>query len=1008
MAGRNNLGTLTADLALNTGKFTEGMSQAERAAKKLADTTARQAAALERENTKFLASLKEQADAIGKTRAEILEMQAAQKGLASAAAPYIAKLKEQEQALKSTGAQLNAYGMSSKQTAAALRGLPAQFTDIAVSLQAGQRPLTVLLQQGGQLKDMFGGIGPAVRAMGGYLLSLINPLTVTAAGFAALAAAMASVESKQREYTAIRTQFSATGRNVDTQWIDNLIFSINRLPGVTRDAATQTVAEFSKIQGLGTGILVPLSKIVADFAAATGTEVPAAAKRLAQAFADPKKGAEELDRQLNFLTADQYLTIQSMAEMGDKAGAQKMLFDALASSTRGLANEGTELQKATKQFGSAWDDAMRSLSANGPLKDANSLLAFLVVKAAQAVEWLGKIKIPKVVGDLLLGGGIPVVGALVGAGGRGAEPRVTHKEVSGRIGSLPQEQDTQTQQTELKGILERTSAYGGEAKQIRTLTNDIKQMKAALADLNKSGQGSSASAKQLTENLKGAEKALADIRKRQAGPKGKAFTDDASTRLIASLKEAEASLKLQLATDEKLTNSEKERAKFVQQIADLKDKKQLTAEQKSLLAAKDQILAQLDINVGLERQIVAKEKQKKLDEEAAQRAKDFRNQIEAITASMEAANQNRSEQYDSMISAFGLGDRASQQVQAATNIMREFQRFREQLNRAAAKGDFLGAASYEEALGRIESAQQRAIDLMKNYYAQEEQARSNWLNGANKALDNYIDRVNDAAARANEAITQGLDDITEGITGLITGDRAQSLKDFGKKFVDQITKGIVEQQITKPLAQWLKGQLSDPESGLGNFLGGLLGGNKDGSTFLGDLLGVKPSAPGAAAQRGGSMANPLFVKSVDGGLLGAATGGGGSGNGWLSSLVGGFGGIFGGFSNSVASSLANALPGDSLDNLFRLSNNFGGFRAAGGPVLPHSLYRVNERAPELLTAANGDQFLLNGTQAGHVSPSGPGGQTLNVNIQGFVKRDTPNQIAMEVRRQSNIASARFR
>jgi phage-related minor tail protein len=57
-------------------------------------------------------------------------------------------------------------GMSAKATAAALRGVPAQLTNIVVSLQGGQAPLTVLLQQGGQLKDMFGGIGNASKALG--------------------------------------------------------------------------------------------------------------------------------------------------------------------------------------------------------------------------------------------------------------------------------------------------------------------------------------------------------------------------------------------------------------------------------------------------------------------------------------------------------------------------------------------------------------------------------------------------------------------------------------------------------------------------------------------------------------------------------------------------------------------------------------------------------------------------------------------------------------------------
>lgn len=67
-----------------------------------------------------------------------------------------------------TARNMGSMQVSAAQTAAALRQVPAQFTDIVVSLQAGQSPLTVFLQQGGQLKDMFGGAGAAAKALGGY------------------------------------------------------------------------------------------------------------------------------------------------------------------------------------------------------------------------------------------------------------------------------------------------------------------------------------------------------------------------------------------------------------------------------------------------------------------------------------------------------------------------------------------------------------------------------------------------------------------------------------------------------------------------------------------------------------------------------------------------------------------------------------------------------------------------------------------------------------------------
>ena len=84
---------------------------------------------------------------------------------------------------------LGTMGVSAAQTAAALRQVPAQFTDIVVSLQAGQAPLTVLLQQGGQLKDMFGGTAAAAKALGGYVMGLVSPLTLVAAAGAATAVA---------------------------------------------------------------------------------------------------------------------------------------------------------------------------------------------------------------------------------------------------------------------------------------------------------------------------------------------------------------------------------------------------------------------------------------------------------------------------------------------------------------------------------------------------------------------------------------------------------------------------------------------------------------------------------------------------------------------------------------------------------------------------------------------------------------------------------------------------
>jgi phage-related minor tail protein len=65
---------------------------------------------------------------------------------------------------------------SAAQTANAMRMIPAQMTDIVVGLSTGQSPFMVLMQQGGQLKDMFGGIGPAIKGVGTYVMGWLTPI----------------------------------------------------------------------------------------------------------------------------------------------------------------------------------------------------------------------------------------------------------------------------------------------------------------------------------------------------------------------------------------------------------------------------------------------------------------------------------------------------------------------------------------------------------------------------------------------------------------------------------------------------------------------------------------------------------------------------------------------------------------------------------------------------------------------------------------------------------------
>ncbi|VAO95311.1 putative phage tail protein [Klebsiella quasipneumoniae] len=123
------------------------------------------------------------------------------------------KLAESRDALEKTQAQLGKTSQSAAQTANAMRMIPAQMTDIVVGLSTGQSPFMVLMQQGGQLKDMFGGIGPAIKGVGTYVMGLVNPYSVAAASVGLLTYAV--YQNRREIDAATKIATTSLGTNGD-------------------------------------------------------------------------------------------------------------------------------------------------------------------------------------------------------------------------------------------------------------------------------------------------------------------------------------------------------------------------------------------------------------------------------------------------------------------------------------------------------------------------------------------------------------------------------------------------------------------------------------------------------------------------------------------------------------------------------------------------------------------------------------------------------------------------
>jgi len=253
---------------------------------------------------------------------------------------YQAKIDQARTALGGADIALNKTGMSAKATAAALRGVPAQFTDIVVSLQGGQAPLQVLLQQGGQLKDMFGGVGPAIQALGGYVLGLVNPFTVAAAAVGVLGYAY---YSGSEEAVGFQKALITTGNAAGT--------TSDRLSGMAREvaatvgttgAAAEVLTQLAGSGKIAAGSFVEITEAALEWRSATGEAVEETVAEFVKIGKDPVTAAKDLNEQYNFLTAATYSQIVALKEQGDTIGAAKLLTDTYVDTIKNRSKEVTE------------------------------------------------------------------------------------------------------------------------------------------------------------------------------------------------------------------------------------------------------------------------------------------------------------------------------------------------------------------------------------------------------------------------------------------------------------------------------------------------------------------------------------------------------------------------------------------------------------------------------------------------------------------------------------------
>ncbi|UUE71092.1 phage tail length tape measure family protein [Pectobacterium aroidearum] len=341
----------------------------------------------------FIARLREQADTMNMTTAELLEYKAAQLGVTSEAAPFIQRLTD-------TSAAMNRGGLSAGQYAQAMRFLPMQITDVVTSLASGMPIWMVAIQQGGQIKDSFGGIGNTFRA----LTSLITPARLAMGGMvAAIAAVGIAAISVMNDQDAFNRAIAQTGNyaGVTAGQLEQMAQSggaLNRNYSQVRDILTGLVSSGK----FSADTITSVSQAASAMAQITGQSADQVVSEFVKMSDSVSDWATNSNEKYHWLDTATYQRIRALEEQGRTEDAIEL---ASTEYKKAASERLQELEKDLNWVAAAWggvkkaareatEDIKRSVSGALGIDSLNQQIEDLEKKVAQGGFSNGAVFIP--------------------------------------------------------------------------------------------------------------------------------------------------------------------------------------------------------------------------------------------------------------------------------------------------------------------------------------------------------------------------------------------------------------------------------------------------------------------------------------------------------------------------------------------------------------------------------------------------------------------------------------
>ncbi|HHM8948143.1 TPA: phage tail tape measure protein [Pseudomonas aeruginosa] len=176
---------------------------------------------------------------------------------------------------------------------------------------------------------------------------------------------------------------------------------------------------------------------------------------------------------------------------------------------------------------------------------------------------------------------------------------------------------------------------------------------------------------------------------------------------------------------------------------------------------------------------------------------------QAFRATLNESNATARAGFAIELAGSGSGDKLRERLRADLEIQQDYNKqladLQKQFNSAEISKEL-----YDQETDMLRQALAERLEIQHEYYAAQDEAQSNWLDGVTSAWENYRDTATDYQQQAADFTTQTLDGLTsavgDGIASMIMD--GESLADVFKNIAQTMATSIIN-ALAQMAAQWL-------------------------------------------------------------------------------------------------------------------------------------------------------------------------------------------------------------